>query len=599
MTVKNFLTNFRMTLRATRFVRYLIVLSVYAGISESQGNNYCNPSNCQLPYCYCKGSDIPNNLHRDSTPQLVMITFDDAVTRNSYDLYKQLISGIANPNGCPISGTFFVSHEYTDYWSIQQLHAQGHEIASHSISHRYPSTWWKTANYTDWYSEIQGQREMLSTWANIDKAEIRGMRAPFLQVGGNWQFQVIADMKQDGFQYDSSLISYIHKFDPYPDPIWPYTLDYPTTDDCGIDPCPDWTFRGVWEVPLVEYEDRDGSLCSMLDDCDSSVTEDDLYQTILRNFENHYNTNRAPFGLFMHAPWLKKSSNYNAVKRFLRDVSSRRNVWFVSASQVLDWMKQPTEIQRMDSFEPFNCWSRPNFWACSDDRSVTCVYDPTGQLVWPHRISKRHAIASASETSNLDWERHYKRPRQPTFSRRPSSPSYQPPTQRNFLPVRPSPRPEIFEKPILSNYPKKIYTENKSNIFRNNNNGNNNYGGSDWFRERFNRRNFRQPKFRQPNFRQPNFRQPNFRVNFPSGRRRGFPPLHSSSRRSDDSGSVESETSGGRITHDAIRSGLGQDGFNGANTDRWKRQSGTYHTLHICAEFCPYHYPWVNNVDGL
>ncbi|CAE1312382.1 unnamed protein product [Acanthosepion pharaonis] len=212
----------------------------------SSYTHFCSLSLLTLSLC----SDIPNNLHRDSTPQLVMITFDDAVTRDSYNLYRQLISGIVNPNGCPISGTFFVSHEFTDYWTIQQLHAQGHEIASHSITHRYPPTWWKTANYTDWYSEIQGQREMLSTWANVDKSEIRGMRAPFLQAGGNWQFQVIADMKKDGFQYDSSLVSYIHKFDPYPDPIWPYTLDYPTTDDCGIDPCPDWTFRGIWESTI-------------------------------------------------------------------------------------------------------------------------------------------------------------------------------------------------------------------------------------------------------------------------------------------------------------------------------------------------------------
>lgn len=572
-----------MILRATKLIRYLIVLCACTCLSESQGNAYCNRSNCRLPYCYCKGSDIPNNLHRDSTPQLVMITFDDAVTRDSYNLYRQLISGIVNPNGCPISGTFFVSHEFTDYWTIQQLHAQGHEIASHSITHRYPPTWWKTANYTDWYSEIQGQREMLSTWANVDKSEIRGMRAPFLQAGGNWQFQVIADMKKDGFQYDSSLVSYIHKFDPYPDPIWPYTLDYPTTDDCGIDPCPDWTFRGVWEVPLIEYEDRDGTLCSMLDDCDASLTGDDLYQMILKNFENHYNANRAPFGLFMHAPWLTKPSNFKAVRRFLQDVSSRGNVWLVSASQVLGWMKQPTEIQNLDTFEPFNCWTRPNFWACSDDRSVTCVYDLKGNLIWPHSISKRHAVGSTSVNSNINWKRHYRRPRQPTFSRRPryqeSSP-HQPPTPKNILPVRPSPHPEIIEKPVILNSPKNTYTENKSNIYRNNNNNNNNNGGSVWFRERFNWR---------------NFRKPNFRVQYPSRRQNGFPPLHSP-RRSEESGSVESETSGGRISHDAIRSGIDQGGF---NIDRWKRQSGTYHTLHICSEFCPYRYPWLNNVDGL
>lgn len=33
-----------------------------------------------------------------------------------------------NQNGCPIVGTFFVSHDYTDYTVIQSLYFEGHEI---------------------------------------------------------------------------------------------------------------------------------------------------------------------------------------------------------------------------------------------------------------------------------------------------------------------------------------------------------------------------------------------------------------------------------------------------------------------------------------
>ena len=50
-------------------------------------------------------------------------------------LYKQMFEeGRKNPNGCPISATFYVSHEWTDYAHIQNLWADGHEIASHSVS---------------------------------------------------------------------------------------------------------------------------------------------------------------------------------------------------------------------------------------------------------------------------------------------------------------------------------------------------------------------------------------------------------------------------------------------------------------------------------
>ena len=68
-------------------------------------------------------------------PQIVVLTFDDSVN----DLNKNLFSEIfakhrVNPNGCPILATFYISHEWTDYAQVQNLYADGHEIASHSIS---------------------------------------------------------------------------------------------------------------------------------------------------------------------------------------------------------------------------------------------------------------------------------------------------------------------------------------------------------------------------------------------------------------------------------------------------------------------------------
>ena len=77
-------------------------------------------------------SEMSATLHR---PQLVMLTFDDSVNDLNRDLYSEIFKDYRlNPNGCPISATFFVSHEWTDYSQVQNLYASGHEIASHSIS---------------------------------------------------------------------------------------------------------------------------------------------------------------------------------------------------------------------------------------------------------------------------------------------------------------------------------------------------------------------------------------------------------------------------------------------------------------------------------
>ena len=78
---------------------------------------------------------LPADLPITSQPQLVVLTFDDAVNERNAPLYAELFeSGRKNPNGCPIAATFFVSHEWNDYRLVRNLYADGHEIASHSIS---------------------------------------------------------------------------------------------------------------------------------------------------------------------------------------------------------------------------------------------------------------------------------------------------------------------------------------------------------------------------------------------------------------------------------------------------------------------------------
>ena len=44
---------------------------------------------------------------------MILLTFDGAVNHNNYDHYMKVLGGkYSNPNGCPIKGTFFISHEY-------------------------------------------------------------------------------------------------------------------------------------------------------------------------------------------------------------------------------------------------------------------------------------------------------------------------------------------------------------------------------------------------------------------------------------------------------------------------------------------------------
>lgn len=97
----------------------------------------CDQNQCVLPDCFCSadGTQIPGRLEPNTVPQMITITFDDAINNNNIDIYEKIFKeGRNNPNGCQIKATFFVSHKYTNYSAVQELHRRGHEMAAHSIT---------------------------------------------------------------------------------------------------------------------------------------------------------------------------------------------------------------------------------------------------------------------------------------------------------------------------------------------------------------------------------------------------------------------------------------------------------------------------------
>lgn len=100
----------------------------------------CDSTQCVLPDCFCSedGTVIPGDLPAKDVPQMITITFDDAINNNNIELYKEIFNGKRkNPNGCDIKATYFVSHKYSNYSAIAETHRKGHEIAVHSITYVY------------------------------------------------------------------------------------------------------------------------------------------------------------------------------------------------------------------------------------------------------------------------------------------------------------------------------------------------------------------------------------------------------------------------------------------------------------------------------
>ncbi|XP_020721153.2 chitin deacetylase 1 isoform X2 [Bombus affinis] len=315
----------------------------------------CDPTQCVLPDCYCSadGTRIPGNIEPSQVPQMITITFNGAVNVDNIDLYEEIFNGQRqNPNGCQIRGTFFVSHKYTNYSAVQDLHRRGHEIAVFSLTHKDDPQYWTQGTYDDWLAEMAGARLIIERFANITDGSIIGMRAPYLRVGGNKQFEMMADQF---FVYDASITASLGRV-----PIWPYTLYFRMPHKCNGNGgnCPSRS-HPVWEMVMNELDRRDDPTfdeslpgCHMVDSCSNIQTGEQFARLLRHNFNRHFNSNRAPLGLHFHASWLKSKKEYREeLIKFIEEMLARSDVYFVTMVQVIKWMQTPTELSALRDFQ--------------------------------------------------------------------------------------------------------------------------------------------------------------------------------------------------------------------------------------------------------
>lgn len=314
----------------------------------------CDKEQCILPDCFCSadGTRIPGNLGLNQTPQMITITFSGAVNEGNIGLYQEIFNeNNKNANGCQIKGTFFVSHRYTNYSAVQELHRKGHEIAVFSISNRAEASYWTDGTYDDWLTEMAGARLIIERFANITDNSIIGVRAPYLRVGGNTQFEMMTDQL---FIYDASITAPLSRV-----PLWPYTLYFRMPHKChgNAQNCPSRS-HPVWEMVVNELDRRENlehdeqlSGCHFVDSCTNIRDAEQFEKLLNNNFDRHYNSNRAPLGLHFTAAWFKRNKEFkNVLLKFINEKRAQNDVYFVTLLQVIQWMQNPTEVTAIRDF---------------------------------------------------------------------------------------------------------------------------------------------------------------------------------------------------------------------------------------------------------
>ncbi|CAN8025913.1 unnamed protein product, partial [Ixodes persulcatus] len=306
----------------------------------------CSIDNCKPPKCTCMSEKPPGGLSVADMPQFVMLTFDDAVTKQNMQFYQELLGGLKRKNkasGCGIAATFFVSAEYLDYpRRCRRPSVIGQELA---MAHNTDTSgsYWNGLDTESWEREVVDERTMVAKYANVSEEDIRGLRGPFFFTGGDAGLR----MQHRHLDYDCTLI---HKRDgPDDAPVFPYTLDYGFQKPCMVKDCPNDTYPGHWTVPLnylfrkykEEGVDKYGH-CAMADACTPILeSSDDTFQYLRDNFENFYTTNRAPFPVFLHEAWLKDKERKKGYLRFVDWLLEKEDVHLVTVSEVLNFMRDP------------------------------------------------------------------------------------------------------------------------------------------------------------------------------------------------------------------------------------------------------------------
>ncbi|CAL1536973.1 unnamed protein product [Lymnaea stagnalis] len=307
----------------------------------------CNQHNCKLPNCFCFGATP--KLQLSDTPMFIMLTFDDFLYNDVYckffrPLFVDNIYKLYNPNGCPVKMALYVATRHSNISLIKDMFNAGHEIASHTVSHKLPRGYrW---DYPAVKSAIVGVKKNIlkATGDHSLVNSIVGFRAPYLRCARDVQFDVLRD---SGFLYDSSIGSRERP------PTWPWTFDFPPKK-CMYCRCPVRRYPGLWEVPLTTWIGDDGRPCSMLDACSvgqnkSSITEKEWFNFFHRHFTDYYYPHRRPLTFFTHDFLFYRNPNaYPALVRWLEHLlHNYPDVWVMPPKWVIEWVKRPLTLAKM------------------------------------------------------------------------------------------------------------------------------------------------------------------------------------------------------------------------------------------------------------
>ncbi|XP_052804639.1 chitin deacetylase 7-like isoform X2 [Mya arenaria] len=292
-------------------MRMLVILLGLLGSSFQQS---CDPTVCTVENnCRCYNDPKPpGDLTNSEIPQIVMLSFEGTINTDSSGYYNQLL-GANNPNGCPITATFFIQVDGSDYKLAKNMYDKGCELGV-KLNGKTPK------GSTGWIDAIKG-------------------------------------MEKNGLVYDTSCE--IQSLSQKTTLIWPYTLDYTTVPKCDHGETPDKPFKGVWEFLIADYHDPSGQglPCVVPSACRNITDKRAAFDLFFNSFTDHYNGGRTPFNMLIDPVFAANQDMRDGTIEFLQYIRAAfgSDVWIVSIQKALQWIQDPTPLANLTTFSPWSC----------------------------------------------------------------------------------------------------------------------------------------------------------------------------------------------------------------------------------------------------
>lgn len=193
-------------------------------------------------------------------------------------------------NGCPVKYTLFFHGGNARFDLVDNIVATGGEVGSHTATH---NTGLSTTKQ-EWSNQMSVSKGCLSRLVH-NSSQIIGFRAPFLE----WNSAEIEALSANDFVYDSSMICNYEQMNGWP---WPFSITYGIPQLSSYRTAVTSINNSIWEFPLYAPLNKTSNSS---EECMDYIpldnwSADEILEMYKASFLKHYNSNKAPYGVYWH-----------------------------------------------------------------------------------------------------------------------------------------------------------------------------------------------------------------------------------------------------------------------------------------------------------